>query len=293
MRDLRHHPLLLFIELHLLFGIAAIVVLHVTFFGKVAPTERGDRAFAEPIVESAAPPLLRLHERMVVDVAAEFDRHEIRALDDAGGYAMHVPERFPSHIFRKNPSDRVPETAKTPGDDFFLEDAYEEVRNDPFEDGRDPYRATLSPDGNHRVYVIDGNLWVHNHHTMSLSIAARDGPARVTFVVLGDIYFLDSFFYGGPGDAVLFVAVPDHEGNGGAVWLGDTSYGTLARVDGWLYAGSDVLGDDLDTPTVVNGGLAAAGQVRVRQQNEGCHKRTLEVRFDARLTGGRGWVPGL
>lgn len=281
MRDLRHHPLLLFVELNLLLGIGAIVMLHIAAPKRIADRER---AFSGPVTEGARPPALRLHEAAVVDVAIEIERYGVSQWDTAGGRALQTPERYPSHIFRMNPSDRRAETAGTPGDDFFLEDAFETSCG-----GEQRFDVTLSSDGNHRVYLVDGNLWVHSHAALELAIGAEDGPARVTFVVLGDIYFLDSFTYTSPEDAVLFVALPRDGEGGGSIWLGDTGYGTLARVDGWLYAAHDVLGGSLDRPTVVHGGLAAGRYVHIDEDRS----RRLDLRFDERLAGGRGWVPGL
>jgi len=269
MRDLRHHPLLLFIELNLLFGIGAILVLHLAMNATVP--DSGARAFAAPQVEGSAPPQVQWEETPLVNIANE--RNEALA-----------------HIFRKNPSDRWRETQATPGDDYFLEDLAELRRSDDDCHGAAPYRVTLAPRGN-RMYVVHGNLWVHSHEALSLSIAAEDGPARVTFVVLGDIYFLDSFRYERADDAVLFMALKNNEGRGGSIWLGDTGYGTLSHIDGWLYAEEDILGDMLDTPTVVHGAMAAGRYIHVREN--AATGRRLRVDFDERLMGGRGWVPGL
>jgi hypothetical protein len=243
------------------------------------------RAFAQDVTEGARVPALRLHDAAVVDVAVELERFGESRWDSAGGRALQTPETYASHIFRLNPSDRVAETGATPGDDFFLEDAFE-TECGAADEGFD---VTLAPGGNHRVYLIDGNLWVHSRRSLSFTIAADDGPARVTFLVLGDIYFLDSFRYSSDEDAVLFAALPRDGGDGGSVWFGDTGYGTLERVDGWVYAARDILGGSLDRPTTIHGALAAGRYIHIEERAD----RRLDLRFDPRLVGGRGWVPGL
>ena len=64
-----------------------------------------------------------------VNVAADFQANESYAANSSlGGSAWQVPESLPSHIFRKNPSDRATECSCTGKDDYFLEDPYAAVQ---------------------------------------------------------------------------------------------------------------------------------------------------------------------
>ena len=163
-----------------------------------------------------------------------------------GGSAWQMPNDSAVHIFRKNPSDRDVITNATPGDDYFLEDPYEDVHPDTNQNGSDATKLTLSgvgnnpgPYGNHKVYYVEGNLWVHNLLTNSFKFfGPQNDPSAFTIVVKGNIYIADNIFYLNQNkDGLALVALKDPDvPDSGNIVLGDPLYGTIREVDAFLYA---------------------------------------------------------
>ena len=212
------------------------------------------------------------------DVAALFEDATLET-SDAGGEAWQMPEDSPAHIFRKNPSDRADEIAGTIKDDYFLEDPYEEVAEDLEQDGSEPYAITLSglpsepgPNGDEKVYFIDGNLWVHSLQTYSFQFAKSTGDGiQVTFVAKGNIYFSDNLFYEkADKDGVAFIAMKDPAvPSSGNVFLGDPEFGTLQHMDAFLYGENDFYDTNLDADgsaiVTLNGIMSAGNQVKIER----------------------------
>jgi hypothetical protein len=234
--------------------------------------------------------------------------------NSAGGKAWQLPESNPAHIFRKNPSDRATETAGTTKDDYFLEDPYETVRSDSSSDGSDAYRISLSGVGgkpgtssNHKVFFLDGNLWIHNYKTMSLKFGAGDATGmQVTFVVKGNIYISDNLFYDNKNtDGVAFIAMKDSTvSDSGNIYFGDPKFGTLERMYAYLYAENNFLDVNLSATgsakVELYGNMTAGNQVKInRDYTTTVNGKTvvqhskLTVDFDERIANGDLKMPGL
>lgn len=241
-----------------------------------------------------------------IDVAAEFAANQVYQADDAGGSAWQVPEAIPSHIFRKNPSDRATEVNGTTKNDYFLEDPYEAVRIDPTWDGSDAYQITLSGtgmepgvDSNNSVFFIDGNLWIHNAITYSMKFVNHGGdPLRVTFVVKGNIYVADNVFYGDPvQDGVAFIAIADDAvPDSGNIYFGDPRGGTLETMYSFMYAENDFYDNNLSASgsdeVIVHGSMSAGNQVSITR--DFANQRTqMRLTHDRRLLDGTLVIPGL
>jgi len=240
------------------------------------------------------------------DVAEMFRTGATYESSDAGGNAFQMPEDNPAHIFRANPSDRRSNWSATEKTDFFLEDPYEPLRTDPNQDGSRPYGITLSgtagdpgENGNHKVYYIDGNLWLHNRKAYSFAIQ-HDEPngAQITFVVKGNVYFSDNLFYSNPElDGVAFIALKDDQvEDSGNIYFGDPTFGTLVEMNAYMYAENNFYDNNLDadgSATVrVNGIMSAGNHVEIDRDYGDEHSK-LTVDFDDRVSTGALQMPGL
>ena len=239
------------------------------------------------------------------DVAALFASATLEVGPD-GSTALQVPEENPAHIFRKNPDDRTSEWSATAKEDYFLEDPYENSSSGTGFAGEDAKHITLSgaggepgPPGTNAVYYIDGNLWLHNKHTLSFKIYNHSGEeTRVTFVVSGNIYFSDSLFYQNKNrDGLAFIAIEDPaEPDSGNIHFGDPVFGTLRQMEAYMYAENDFYDNNLDeegssTVTVI-GNMTAGNHVKINR-NYGNQHSKLTVQFDPRVSNGRITLPGL
>jgi hypothetical protein len=226
--------------------------------------------------------------------------------DDAGGKAWQVPESNPAHIFRKNPNDRASDLLSTVKDDYFLEDPYEPVNVDSGSTGANAYPITLSgvsgepgTDGNHKVYFIDGNLWIHNKKTFSFKIQ-HDEPngVQVTFVARGNIYFSDNVFYSNTAeDGIAFIAMKDGGvADSGNIYFGDPVFGTLEAMHAFMYAENDFIDKNLSATgsatVAVYGNMTAGNQVDI-QRDYGTQHSRLTVNYDGRISSGDLDMPGL
>lgn len=233
-----------------------------------------------------------------IDVAHEFNQYGYWNYDNAGGYAYQMSSSRASHIFRKNPTDRSIEVNSTVKDDYFLEDPYRAVRVDRNQNGSDPYFATMTSSSNDQVFFIDGNLWIHNKRTYSIKLAASGG-ARVTFVVKGNVYVSDNLFVnGGNNGGVAFIAMKDSAvADSGNIYFGDPVFGTLRRMNAFMYAEGNFHDNNLDSSgssnVELNGIMSAGNHVDInRTWSNGQHSQ-LEVNFDSRIKDGTLNLPGL
>lgn len=263
----------------------------------------GETGVTQPIPDMAAMGYETNHD---VNVAQQFTQSQYWSYDSAGGYAWQLPSSKEGHIFRKNPTDRYSEYSSTSKDDFFLEDPFETVRVDSNQNGSDPYQITLTggddpgPEGNEKVYFIDGNLWIHNRRTYSLKLKyTGEGGTRLTFVVKGNVYISDNLFIDGgllSGVAIIAIqdaAVPDS----GNVYFGDPAFGTLQQMNAFLYGENSFYDNNLDASgsaaVDVNGMMSAGDHVEInRTWSNGQHSR-LTVNFDSRIKDGSLDLPGL
>lgn len=241
-----------------------------------------------------------------VDVAALFASGATYQIDDLGGSAWQLPESSPAHIFRKDPSDRILDIASTAKADYFLEDPYETLVASATVQPSSGTRITLSglngepgPSGSDLVYYIDGNLWVHNRNLFNFTFyTAAGAPARVTFVVQGNIYVSDNILLENPDqDGVALIAMKDPAvEDSGSIYFGDPRFGTLERMDAFLFAENDFVDNNLSATgsarVTVNGNMTAGDQVRIHRDFGTQHSK-LTVNFDDRLVTGELVLPGL
>jgi hypothetical protein len=240
------------------------------------------------------------------NVASLFSGATFAAGGSLGGKAWQVPEANPAHIFRKNPDDRAANTATTAKDDYFLEDPYESVSTSTTIDPAHGTRITLSGlggepgvDGNRKIYYIDGNLWIHNRNIYSFTLfnSGSEG-AQATFVVKGNIYFSDNVMYHDPQkDGIAFIAMKDAGvTDSGNIYFGDPVFGTLERMDAFMYAENNFLDTNLSATgsarVTVNGNMTAGNQVRINRDFGAQHSK-LTVNYDDRLVTGVLSLPGL
>lgn len=262
--------------------------------GWISGTTDGETGSTQPIPDLTS---MNYETTADIDVASLFSGASYK-YDNAGGYAYQMPEDSPAHIFRKNPSDRKSEYNSTSKDDYFLEDPYESVSADSSQDGSSPYKLSLSgvsgepgSNGNGKVYYIDGNLWLHNKHSYSIGLDHKEANGvQITFVVKGNIYFSDNFFYEDDDkDGVAFIAMedPDVEDSGN-VYLGDPEFGTLKRMNAFMYAQNNFYDYNLDASgsarVEIYGNMTAGNQVLIERDFGTSHTK-LSVEFDERLVG--------
>lgn len=223
-----------------------------------------------------------------------------------GGSAWQLPESNPAHIFRKNPSDRVTDTAGTAKDDYFLEDRFEPLNASATVAAANGSHVTISglggepgANGNELVYYIDGNLWIHNRNLFSFTLWNATGePIKLTFVVKGNIYISDNIFYANPDqDGLAMIAIKDPaQTNSGNIYFGDPTFGTLEHMDSFMYAENNFYDTNLSasgSATVsVRGNMTAGNQVKINRDFGAQHSK-LTVDFDSRIWDGNLELPGL
>jgi hypothetical protein len=223
-----------------------------------------------------------------------------------GGRAWQLPESNPAHIFRKNPSDRATEIASTTKDDYFLEDPYEAISKSTSLNAANGTHITLAGlpgkpgvSGNDRVYYIDGNLWIHNNNINSFTLFTTGSDyLRATFVVRGNIYFSDNVMYQhDKNDGVAFIAMKSPgEANSGNIYFGDPAFGTLERMDAFMYAENNFYDNNLSaagsSSVTVNGNMTAGNKVSIKRDFGNLHSK-LTVNFDDRLMTGDLHLPGI
>lgn len=243
-----------------------------------------------------------------VDVAKSFKTATYKS-GTPGGKAYELPQSDPAHIFRMNPSDRTANTSLTAKNDYFLEDPYETMHSDSKEDGSDPYPVKINDpkasgkygtvDGNKKVYFIDGNLWIHNLHSMSLQLNYNEPEGmQVTFVVKGNIYMSDNLYYKNKSkDGLALIAMKDSAvTDSGNIYFGDPSFGTLNNMDAFMYAEKNFYDNNLDASgslkIVINGNMSAGNQVAINRDYGTKHTK-MTVNFDDRISSGAIGLPGL
>ena len=258
----------------------------------------GEQGVTQPLPDLAAMDYENTADFDVADLFASGGAQYQR--DNAGGYAWQLPESNAAHIFRKNPSDRSSDVNSTPQDDYFLEDPYEPVNADSNADGSNPFMVTTTPDGNGKVYYIDGNLWIHNKQVFSFGFADDGGQdLKITFVVKGNVYFSDNIFYGQPEhDGIAFIAMedPQYGDSTGNIYFGDPEFGTLESMDAFMYAQNNFYDNNLSATgsarVHVNGNMTAGNQVAINRDFGDQHSR-LTVDFDDRISSGALDMPGI
>ena len=261
----------------------------------------GDEGVTQPIMDVSS---MNYETTADYDVAALFSAATWEDYSP-GGSAWQLPEGNPAHIFRKNPDDRASENSRWTTDDYYMEDPYTVVRNDPNQDGTDAWQVSFSGDsGQDKVYFIDGNLWIHSSPTYSYGLVNDNGePVRITIVVRGNITISDNIFYGDPTrDALMLMALKDPlQPDSGNIYFGDPSGGTLEYMDAFMYAENDFVDYNLSASgsknVVLNGNMTAGNQVNIDRDvtnSDGTVSHSqLIVQFDDRIASGSLTLPGL
>lgn len=246
------------------------------------------------------------------DVAAMFNADATWVSgSDRGGSAWQLPEDNPAHIFRKNPDDRTDEINGTAKDDFFLEDPYGPLKDfTPSYTSRQGHTVTMSgvdgaqgENANDKIYFIDGNLWVHNRPYGRMRFINQAEGVKLTFVVRGNVYFSDDVLVeNSTDDGVAFIAIEDPaEADSGNIYLGDPRYGTVERIEAYLYAENNFYDINLSASgskdVTLIGNMTAGNHVAidrdfVESDGDVVHSQ-LTVQFDPRLSAGDIDLPGI
>lgn len=232
-----------------------------------------------------------------------------------------LPEVDPRHIFVK---DFRSDLATSKG---FRFDNTNYFLGDPYEN-KNLNQVSVSPDGNNKVYYVDGNLWIEPQGTTSSIVDSPPEGTVITVVVKGNIYFSDTLEYDDPSvDGLLFVAMSDGEsytdldgdnqydvgepllhddGDGtyegvsegsGNIYFGDPNGGPLGHVHGFMYAENHFEDHVLDTrggtplPFAVTGFMSAGEQVRIARDLGKSHAQMV-VNYDSRIQDGTLLLPG-
>jgi len=145
------------------------------------------------------------------------------------GYATTYDTSDPRHIF----------TDEDYRHDLGYLDTHHDNRNFFFADlpeGNNDGNISIHPDGNDKIYFVDGNLWVEAgaYHYRYYN-APADG-ARITIVVRGNVYMCDDFWLGNSGN-------PSQGDSPGPISNNpDNGLAIIAIADGESY--TDVNGND-------------------------------------------------
>ncbi len=273
--------------------------------GAILPDGSGHPRSAEQGQSQPLPDIAGMHYAINndVDVAHEFLGATYRS-GTPGGKAWQLPATNPAHIFRMNPSDRTANTSATVKNDYFLEDPYTPMHTDPRSDGSDPYMVQLSTganDGNHKLYYIDGNLWVHNLSSMSFAIDSASSHGTgvdITIVVSGNIYISDNIFLKDKDkDGLALIALKDPAvDDSGNIYFGDPTFGTLEHMSAFMYAENNFQDNNLNAAgsaaVTLDGNMTAGNQVNINRDYGSAHSK-LTVNFDDRVSTKRITLPGL
>lgn len=228
----------------------------------------------------------------------------------------------PRHIFVKDfRSDLSTEVGfEFDNTNYFLGDPYE---------SSDISRISVSSTGNHKVYFVDGNLWIEPDGTISRLVNSPPDGTQITIVARGNIYFSDDFVYDNTElDGIAFIAMSDgesytdlngnnqfdigepilhddgdgiYEGNregSGNVCFGDPNGGPLGNISGFIYADNNFQDYVLDGPDGipqefgVNGLLSAGNLLNINRDFGSQHAR-MTINYDERLHNEAINLPGL
>jgi hypothetical protein len=153
----------------------------------------------------------------------------------------------PAHIFRKEPTTNIGTTQKRvqgysgmnpDKPNYFLEDPSKTANNGgtalaPWgqDTGNTGLRVEVKPNGNDKVYFIDGNLWASNGPAYTFQwLNSTNTDMKITIVVKGNVYLTDNLIYdqiaksGGRKDALAIIAIKDpNQVNMSAADLNDVS----------------------------------------------------------------------
>ena len=180
-----------------------------------------------------------------VNVSADLETYGVPAnaaaamtLQDGSQQEMGKAERQikdtnqPAHIFRKEPTTNINTTQKrvqgysgmNPDKaNYFLEDPTKTANNGgtalaPWgqNTGNTGLRVEVKPNGNDKVYFIDGNLWASNGPAYTFQwLNSTNADMKITIVVKGNVYLTDNLLYdqiakaSGRQDAMAIIAIKD------------------------------------------------------------------------------------
>jgi hypothetical protein len=138
----------------------------------------------------------------------------------------------PAHIFRKEPTTNNGTSQKRvqgysgmnpKKSNYFLEDPTKTANNggtpqSPWgtDTGNTGLRVEVKPNGNDKVYFIDGNLWASNGPAYTFQwLNSTNTDMKITIVVKGNVYLTDNLIYdqmakaAGRKDAIAIIAIKD------------------------------------------------------------------------------------
>lgn len=226
----------------------------------------------------------------------------------------------PRAIFVWNPQRKDSESATTDRNDFFLDDVFVGTTEggpsfgqiagqdqEPFYDDNQTFHVSVNPDGNDKVYVIEGNFWLHDSAPITFKLLGDGQGTRATFVAQGNIYISDNLAYENlEKDAVAFVALkqpedfPDEFGvppgneaaeGSGNIFFGDASAESPVRFSGFMYAENDLVVTSFSNDIFVYGNMTAGSSLHLNR--DAFDRKSLVIDYDARLELGEVRLPGI
>jgi len=216
-----------------------------------------------------------------------------------GGKAWQLPATDPSHIFRRNPSDRTG-VYSSYNEVIALEDPYEKLQNDANWNGTDATKISYTKGFEYgKTYFVGPQkpgdkvaMIIDNTSTYSykfLTPGAESSGQQNLIAVQGDIYISDNIFHTNKNkDAVVFIALKNPDGTGGNIYFGDTRFGTVEDFNAYMFAENNFVSTNVsysNSKILVNGNMAAGNRVIMNLDSPGSppkhHK--WNVVFDDRL----------
>ena len=267
------------------------------------------------------------------ELATNGKKGTVKSTTDGLGTALQIDDvNNPAHLFRQDPTDGTKQRVETYGGgatdkaDFFMEDPTQDVYNGmgtDFTGGKDAQRLQVSPNGNEKVYFVDGNLWFSNAPTFTFKFKHDFAQGmKMTIVVKGNIYLTDNLLYQNlADDGIALIAMEDdkfkskapgdfagtqvqkddaardynRKSGSGNIFFGDPGGGTTERFEGFLYAENNFydnnLGSDGSMKTDIFGNMTAGNQVKIKRDPKKYSK--LQVQLDDKIKTGKAKLPGL
>ena len=248
----------------------------------------------------------------------------------------------PRHIFVYNPNPdsgtwqqsslvrtmRTKDTFPTDRANFFLEDKFSgssatnwqpntrvigtSVDQESKYDAQRGQLLSIDANGNDKIYMVDGNLWLNNSPTLTyLFNSCGDTGTHVTFAVYGNIYLGDNMLYTNLlKDAVALIALKrpddyrDEQGNlpsgllaerpsaSGNIRFGDPDAGTTYRFAAFMYAERNFCTSNVSSALYIYGNMTAGNTVDI-SKGTGTSWLPLTIDYDARIELGLITLPGL
>ena len=209
----------------------------------------------------------------VMNYASNNSWNVAREFQNAGISSGTLPVGHPlRNIVVKNPSNRASQNNSTTN----VDDFYFEPMNASQPSGTTQFQAKTPLDlGKKKVYYVNGHVWFNN-----LSVYGFAVTGTATIVATRDIHISDNLKYATTNDMLGLIAIGTYDSSGqladgGNIYFGDPSYGTLFTADAFMFAANNFYYNTSSTdpslqqePTTgfqVYGNYAAMNQVRVNR----------------------------